>query len=310
MMARPRCGGGLSQERGIPTPGVNNMPQDSRVEDLIQRISREYEELSKQLKMIAQYVTEHRQQMVVVRIQDVADSCGVQPSAVVRFAQRFGFTGFSELQAVFRDAYASGASAASYQQRIRAVISEHPAQMKSSELARGFLETCQAGIAALSAGLDERAFDAAVGILQNAEHIYVMGVRRMFPIASYLGYALLHTRKRVIMVDSLGGLYKEQIEGLSKGDVLLSISMTPYGTETRYCTDLAVERGATVVAITDSSLSPISRVAAVTLTVRESEAYSFRALACTMSLAQSLFIALAYRLELNMERTDDRTAHE
>lgn len=286
------------------------MAQDNRVEDLIQRVAREYDDLSKQLKLIAQYITEHRQQMVVVRIRDVADACGVQPSAVVRFAQHFGFSGYSDLQAVFRDAYASGTTAGSYHQRLQAVISDHPAQMQSSELARSFLQTCQAGIATMQSDLDDRAFEKAVSILQNAEHIYVMGVRRMFPVASYLAYALLQTRKRVIMVDGLGGLYKEQIEGLSEGDVLISISMTPYGTETRYCTDLAVERNATVVAITDSSLSPIARAAAVSLTVHESEAYFFRSLASTMSLAQALFIALAYRLELNMEHKASRPSDD
>jgi hypothetical protein len=65
------------------------MAQDNRVEDLIQRVAREYDDLSKQLKLIAQYITEHRQQMVVVRIRDVADACGVQPSAVVRFCPAF-----------------------------------------------------------------------------------------------------------------------------------------------------------------------------------------------------------------------------
>jgi len=286
------------------------MAQDNAVEDLVQRFAREYDDLSKQLKRIAQYITEHRQQMVIVRILDVADACGVQPSAVVRFAQRFGFSGFSELQSVFRDAYASGATAASYKQRIQAVISEHPAQMGSVELAHSFMKTCQAGIAKLSEELDDRAFERAVDILQDAQHIYIMGVRRMFPVATYLGYALLQTRKRVIMVDGLGGLYKEQIEGLSKGDVLIAISMAPYGSETRYCTDLAIAHEATVLAITDSSLSPISRVAAVTLTVHETEAYFFRALASTMCLAQSLFIALAYRLELNMEHPDDRVVRD
>jgi len=282
------------------------MAQDSKVEDLVRRVAGEYDELSKQLKTIAKYITEHRQQMVVVRIRDIADACDVQPSAVVRFAQYFGFSGFSEMQAVFREAYASGTTTASYQQRIRAVISKHPAKMKSAELARSFMDACQSGIATISAQLDDRAFDKAVTLLQNAKHIYIMGVRRMFPVASYLGYVLLQTRKRVIMVDAMGGMYKEQIESLSKGDVLISISMAPYGAETRYCSDLAVERQASVLAITDSSLSPISRAAAATLTVHEAEIYNFRALACTMSLAQSLFIALAYRLELNLERTGDK----
>jgi len=281
------------------------MSQDNRVEDLVQRFAREYDGLSKQLKLIAQYITEHRQQMVVVRIRDVAEACSVQPSAVVRFAQHFGFSGFSELQALFREAYNSYTG--SYKQRIRAMINEHPARIKSAEVARGFLETCRSGIASMSEELDDRAFENAVTILEKAQHIYVIGVRRMFPVASYLGYALLQTRKRVIMVDGMGGMYKEQIESLSKGDVLLSISMEPYGYETRYCTKMAFEREATVVAITDSPLSPIARVAAATLTVHEPEAYFFRTLACTMSLAQSLFIALAYRLELYVDHADEET---
>ena len=282
------------------------MAQASRVEELVRRVADEYDALSKQLKTIAQYVTENRQQMVVVRIRDIAEACRVQPSAVVRFAQHFGFSGFSELQAVFRDAYASSASTASYQQRIRAVISKHPAKMKSAELARSFMDACQSGIAAIGENLDARAFEAAVTLLQDARHIYIMGVRRMFPVASYLGYVLLRTRKRVIMVDAMGGMYREQIEGLAKGDVLIAISMAPYGDETRHCTEVAVERQAPVLAITDSPLSPIARAAAVTLTVQEAEVYNFRALACTMSLAQSLFIALAYRLELDLERAEEK----
>ena len=224
----------------------------------------------------------------------------MQASAVVRFAQRFGFSGFSELQAVFRDAYANGASEAGYRQRIQAVISEHPAQMRCVELARGFMKSCQTGIAALSQELDEAAFERAVSILQEARHIYIMGVRRMYPVAAYLGYTLSHTNKRVALIDGTGGMFREQAGALGAGDALIAISVAPYGTETRHCAELAAERGAAIVAITDSSLSPIARIAAATLTVHEPETYFFRALPSMMCLAQSLFIALAYRLELDL----------
>ena len=284
------------------------MSEEKKVENFIQRVAQEYDGLSKQLKGIARFLTENRRQMVVVRIREVADQCHVQPSAVVRFAQHFGFSGFSDLQALFREAYASTASTTSYQQRIRTVISTQPAKMKSSDLARSFLDACQSGIGAMSESLDAPAFEKAVDILQKAQHIYVMGVRRMFPVSSYLAYVLAQAKKRVILVDSIGGMYKQQIESLSKGDVLISISMQPYGEETHYSSDLAVERGATIVAITDIPLSPIAKQAAAVLTVQETEAYYFRAIACTMSLAQSLFIALAYRIEQPMGRRSKKVA--
>jgi DNA-binding MurR/RpiR family transcriptional regulator len=284
------------------------MAQDNTVDELMQRIARDYEGLSRQLKVIANYIETNRQQMVVARIQDVADACEVQPSAVVRFAQRFGFTGYSELQALFRDAYAN--SAPSYEQRIRTVIEHHPAKMKSAQLGRGFIESCQAGLADLQRQFDDETFEAAVDLLQEADHIYVTGVRRMFPVAAYLGYALQHTQKRVVLLDGVGGMAREQLRGLREGDVLLAVSMTPYGAETRSAIHLALERGARVLALTDSGLSPIARQAELVLSVREAEAFGFRALSSTISLAQALFIALAYRLELNLAPPEETPEHE
>lgn len=286
------------------------MSHDNRAEELMQRIAHEYDGLSRQLKLIAQHIDQHRQQMVVARVQDLAEACQVQPSAVVRFAQRFGFSGYSELQAVFREAYGPSAPNNSYQQRIRAVIDSHPAQMKSSDLARGFIDTCRAGLEDLQQHFDDAAFEAAVDLLQHADHIYVTAVRRMFPIAAYLGYALQHTRKRVVLLDGIGGIQHQQLQGLRAGDVLVAVSMPPYGPETRHAAQMAHVRKARVLALTDSALSPIARDADVVLAVRESEAYSFRALASPMSLAQSLFIALAYRLELNLEQPEEMHHHE
>jgi DNA-binding MurR/RpiR family transcriptional regulator len=96
------------------------------------------------------------------------------------------------------------------------VISEHPAQMQSSELGAQLPGNLPGGYRHDEADLDDRAFEKAVTILQNAEHIYIMGVRRMFPVASYLAYALSQTRKRVIMVDGLGGCTRNRSRGSPK----------------------------------------------------------------------------------------------
>ena len=50
--------------------------------------------------------------------------------------------------------------------------------------------------------------------------------------------------------------------------------------------------------MTDSRLAPLARGASALLTVQEGSAFAFRSLTSTMCLAQALFVALAYRLEL------------
>ena len=96
-------------------------------------------------------------------------------------------------------------------------------------MAREFVAACRGGLDELEEGLDDAQFEAAVKMLQQAENIYVVGVRRSFPVASYIVYALQHTPKRVHLVSGLGGMYREQIRSVRKGDVVIAISFAPYG---------------------------------------------------------------------------------
>jgi DNA-binding MurR/RpiR family transcriptional regulator len=239
------------------------------------------------------------------RISDIAEACEVQPSAIVRFAQRFGFSGFSEMQDVFRQAYTeqTAAAAPNYQQRIRKLIASRDNKLAVGDMTREFVGASQLGLQELSAGLDDAQLEAAVNLLLKADNIYVVGVRRAFPIASYIAYALQHTNKRVHLVSGLGGMYREQMRSVRERDVVITISFAPYGKETQYCARVAHHHHAKLLVITDSKLSPLGRNADALLTVTEGSAFAFRSLTSTICLCQALFIALAYKLELNIEET-------
>jgi DNA-binding MurR/RpiR family transcriptional regulator len=128
-------------------------------------------------------------------------------------------------------------------------------------------------------------------------------VRRSFAIASYIAYALGHTQKRVHLVDGLGGMHREQIHSIGKGDALIAISFPPYGRETLFCARLARQRKAKVIAISESDFGPLAAHANVLLKVNEGSVFAFRALTSTICLCQALFVALAYRLELKPNET-------
>ncbi len=276
------------------------------VDELIKKIAAAYDSLPRQLKRIATYIEEHRWRVMVDRVGDIAEACKVHPSAVVRFAKHFGFSGFSELQEIFRRAYTEQvAPIQSYQQRVRKLVKSNRGRLRGSEIAREFIEGSRQGLDALTAGLEPNAFDEALELLVKAKTIYIAGVRRSFAPASYLAYALQHTRKRVILAPGLGGMYREQISSIRRGDALVAISFLPYGKETQYCVRMARHNQAGALVITDSQLSPLARFASVLLLVKEGNAFGFRSLTNTMCLCQALFISLAYRLELNLEQTAD-----
>jgi DNA-binding MurR/RpiR family transcriptional regulator len=269
------------------------------VDQLIKRISSEYDTLSKQLKVIAKHVEKHRDHIGLDGIQQLAAQCSVQPSAVVRFAKHFGFSGYSEMQAIFReDLSRQIAPSRNYKARIRDIIESGAGRLSSVEIASEFLSGSLAGMQELQSSLHGPSFKKAVELLAASDCIWIVASRRSFPIAVYLDYALQHTDKRIGLVTGMGSMHLGQMRSVRKGDVMLAISFTPYAEETIGVAQAAVDRGAKLIAITDSRMSPLAKLAQLSLIVQDSSTFGFRSLSSTMGLAQSLFIALTYALEL------------
>ena len=122
-------------------------PPRLTADQTIKRISAEYEHLSKQLKVIALHIEKNRDHVGIEGIQELARQCGVQPSAVVRFAQHFGYSGWSDLQRIFRDGMTRRiAPGRNYQARIRSVIDAAQGQLASADIADEFIAGSIAGM--------------------------------------------------------------------------------------------------------------------------------------------------------------------
>ncbi len=276
-------------------------------ERLLQMITEEYDNLPRQLKRIASYISQQSDRIMVDRISDIAGECEVHPSAIVRFSQRFGFSGFSEMQALFREAYTHKTTPVrNYQQRIRSMIANKSHKASAADLARECVNSTLSGIERLGAELDEVAFEKAVDLVVNADNIYVVGVRRSFAVADYLVYNLQHTNKRIHLISGLGGSYREQMRSVRANDLVIAISFTPYGKETQHCLRIAQNHQAKTLIITDSNLSPLAKRASTILLVNEGSSFAFRSLSATLCLCQALFIAVAYRLELKVDEIHEQ----
>ena len=280
-------------------PQVIASDRKRTVEQLLQHISQEYEGLSKQLKIIARHIERNRDRLGIEGIRELAEQCEVQPSAVVRFAKHFGLSGFAEMQRIFRDGLAQYlGQPRNYETRIRKGIESGAGRLSSVEIADEFLGGSIAGMQELRERLHGPSFKKAVNLLAQSDAISICGSRRSFPVAVYLEYALQHTDKRIALISAMGGMQLGQVRSVRKGDVMIAISYAPYAPETIEVVQEVLKRGARLIAITDSRMSPLAREADVALIVQDDSTLGFRSLSSTMSLAESLFIALAYHLEL------------
>ncbi len=271
------------------------------VEKFLAALVTEYNDLPKQLKRIASFVESHQDEIPVLRVQDVAKGCSVQSSAVVRFAQRFGFTGYSEMQAVFTDQLlTANPKHHQYRERIRRELTDDSAY-DSLSLTDKLVTSSINSLEELQKSLDQKELDKSATTLANARKIYIAGMGRSLPIASYLVYALQNLEREVIFLNGLGGVPEQYMRTMSQEDVLLAISFSPYAGETQTCLQYAKESKAKIVLISDSALSPISHLADYLLCSTDNQTLSFRSLTATICLAQILFLSLAYKLETNQQ---------
>jgi DNA-binding MurR/RpiR family transcriptional regulator len=247
--------------------------------------------LPKRLAQVAVHALDNPDEIAFGTAASVAQAAVVQPSTLVRFAQAFGYQGFSELQEVFRSRLRERVP--SYDERLARMRQHGIATSKSSLVLDGFLEAAQRSVTELREKIKPELLERAVDTLAAADTIYLIGLRRSFPITSYLSYAMGKLGIRNILIDAVAGMGAEQVGFITSRDAVLSVSFTPYASETVALTNAARGRSAKIVSITDSVFSPIAGQADIMLEIVEANFEGFRSMTATMALAMSLAVAVA-----------------
>ncbi len=260
---------------------------------------KDYDGLSKRLKQVARYVLDEPNELALETLAVIAERCGVQPSAIVRFAQAFGFSGASQMQRLFRDGLLSANNAIGYGERVRRFSDSVSRTAAGEGLLTEFVEGNILALQNLSETVSEQEMRGAVDLIANAAVVHVAGFRRAFPISAYLAYSLQQLGKHVQFIDGVGGLARPQANSIDDKDLLIAVSFHPYAPETVELTEIAARNGAKILSISDSRVSPVAKLADIALQVHDSEVRSFRSLAASMCLAQAVVIGFAFDAESN-----------
>lgn len=256
------------------------------VEDFRHRLTSASQNLPRRLRQCADYIAANTDRIAVSTVAELAAGADVPPSAVMRFCQTFGFSGFSEMQRLFRDAYAPGwPDYATRLKNLKAGGAGSPTALLGE-----FVEAGRLSLEALASSIDEGALRRAVDLLAQADTVHVIGLRRAFPVACYLAYAFEKMNVPAMLHDGLGKL--DHRFALRPGDAVLAITFSPYSEETLALAQDAHDRGLIVVGMTDLVTSPLARLSDAVLTVPEVDFGAFRSLSATLALAMALSVAV------------------
>ena len=255
--------------------------------NLLKEIKDRMPTFSKGQKLISLYILDNYDKAAYMTAAKLGAIVNVSESTVVRFAIELGFDGYPEFQHSLQEIVRTKLTSFQRIEVTNNIIGDGDVLTKvllaDSDKIRHTLEE-----------IDRAAFDKAVEEIVSARRIYVVGVRSSSALASFLGHSLGQIFDEVkILEPTSGSEMFEQILNIGEDDVIIAISFPRYSKKIINAVDYAKHRGANVIAITDSSMSPIAQGASQVLLARSDMASFVDSLVAPLSIINAIIVAVS-----------------
>ncbi|MDE7044662.1 MAG: MurR/RpiR family transcriptional regulator [Acetatifactor sp.] len=264
--------------------------------DVLSRISEQYNKMSKSHKAIAGFIFDHYDQAVFMTAAKLGETLGISESTVVRFADRVGYAGYPEFQRALEECVKGKLSS----------IQKMDAKYGKSTQSEVLTSVISADIEKLQHTIDNlepAAFESAVETILAADTVYIMGLRSNEPLAGFLHFYLNMIRGSVVLLKttSVSETFEQMIR-IGEKDCFIGISFPRYSMRTLKAMEFASDRNAKVIAVTDSTHSPMSLYSSCNLLARSDMVSIVDSVVAPLSVINALVVALCLRCPQDVKR--------
>ena len=182
-------------------------------------------------------------------------------------------------------------------------IEVNRARMADSEVLDNVMAYDMANIRQTLEELPRDVFYNAVNDLVEARRVYIFGAGSCRALANFLAYYLRLLLGNVVLISpsSESEIFEEMIH-IGEQDAIVGLSFPRYSSRAVKTMHFAHSRGAKVIAITDSQISPIAPYATSLLLAHSDMATIVDSLVAPLSVINSLIVAVSLKkLEDNRE---------
>ena len=269
--------------------------------DILTVIQENMSTFSKGQKRIANYILESYDKAAFMTASRLGQTVEVSESTVVRFAAQLGYEGYPEMQRDLRELIRGKLTSI---QRIQVSNDQMQGDLLTSVMQRD-MDSLRTAIEQVDRGQ----FEQMVDKLLKAQHIYLLGMRSSSFLTGYLNFYFRLIFDNVTLVNGGAAGSFDQLFRVSKDDVVIGICFPRYSELALKTIQFARDRGATIVGVTDSEMSPINQMSSNSLLVR-SEMISFvDSLAAPMSMLNALILAVANKKGADISATFSELEH-
>ncbi len=268
--------------------------------DVLQLIQSNMSTFSKGQKRIAAFIQESYDKAAFMTASKLGKTVNVSESTVVRFAAELGYDGYPAMQKALQQMIRNKLTSI---QRIEVANDRYGDHDVLSMV-------MQSDIDKIRMTLEEASrsdFSGAVDAIIEAKRIYILGVRSSVAVSSFLGFYFNLIFDNVVQVHSNSASEVfEQLLRVGEGDVVIGVSFPRYSRRTVQAMNFARDRGAKVVAITDSATSPLAASATHTLLAKSDMASFVDSLVAPLSMVNALIVAVSRKKKEDLSHTFEK----
>lgn len=244
---------------------------------LLSRLKQETTNMTPAQRRVADYILKNPVDTSFMTLDQLSGVVGTSTATVMRLSFRLGYTGYSDfqrdLQELLRDRVAP---------TTRLEINKK--KLEHSSILANCAENHVNNLKATMAFLTKEAIDKCLDLIENAEKIYIVGMRSSFAIAYYLHQALNQITGNCKLLKADSGDNVDDLLNIGPADLVIGITMPRYSRPTVETIKVIKGFGPKIIGITDGYSSPLAPLADVILPC------SVRSLAFHNSIAGPIFL--------------------
>lgn len=255
--------------------------------DILSTIRAQMPTFSKGQKLIANFILESYDKAAFMTASTLGKTVKVSESTVVRFAAELGYDGYPAMQRTLQEMIRNKLTSV---QRIE--VSD--VRLGNHDILSMVMHSDMEKLRMTLEQIDREDFDGAVNDIVAAKRIYILGVRSAEAISTFLAFYfnLIFDNVTHVCVTSASEIF-EQLLRVGPNDVVIGVSFPRYSKRTVKALQFAKDRGARVVAITDSPDSPLAGTAHRLLLAKSDMVSFVDSLVAPLSLVNALIVAIS-----------------
>lgn len=216
------------------------------------------DKMSANEKKLADFILENASLIRDYSSQQIAAAVGVSQSSVVKFSQKIGYKGFTDLKLAIHE------SVVKQESNVAVLAGKRAAAGANVSLKDQLLQAKTEALSGASDLNDEKSLRAAAAAIEAANHTQLVGSGSAYTVARDAAWRIQRLGKAVI-AEGDAELQLSGVATLGKGDCLFIISTLGQSAHLVQLSKRASKGGATVIALTDQGANPVAALADIRL---------------------------------------------